>query len=129
MSTHTTEPLAETPLVPRAAESVFPVAANHQGSTSSSSLSDPGDRSADEDAAQGIESREDNIVEDLDGASDTEAETERLEKTPRKRRNVLLTEVNAVLHDQQDAQDDQDLGILACANRHHIACLLTSICF
>ena len=62
---------------------------------SSSSLSEPGDRSADE-ASNPQTGQDGEEIDDLE-ESDTEAETERLEKTPRNQRNVLLTPANGVL--------------------------------
>lgn len=56
---------------------------------SSSSLSEPDDRTGNEDG----DDAQDAEADGSDGF-DTEAETERLEKTPRKQRNVLLTSPN-----------------------------------
>ena len=68
----------------------------------SSSLSDPGDRTGNEDA----EDAQDPEVDGSD-AYDTEAETERLEKTPRKQRNVLLTSSTGSCNDREGLAADQ----------------------
>lgn len=58
---------------------------------SSSSLSEPDDRTGNEDGDDAQDAEED-VSDDFD----TEAETERIEETPQKQRNVLLTMSNAV---------------------------------
>ena len=64
---------------------------------SSSSLSEPDDRTGNEDGddAQCAE-------EDISDEFDTEAETERLEKTPRKQRDVLLTPSNTAFPEGEE---------------------------
>ena len=64
---------------------------------SSSSLSDPDDRTGNEDGDDAQDGEEDGS-----DVYDTEAETERLEKTPRKQRDVLLTLSDGAFPDGED---------------------------
>lgn len=71
---------------------------------SSSSLSEPGDQSDNQD----FDDQED--AEDLDNY-DTEAETERLEETPRKPRNVVVGSTNGVYRNSHDPLESQPENI------------------
>lgn len=68
---------------------------------SSSSLSDPDDRTGNEDVDDARDGEEDRSE-----AYDTEAETERLERTPRKQRNVLLTSSDGTLPKREGSTTD-----------------------
>ena len=70
---------------------------------SSSGLSDPDDRTGNEDGDDLPDPGEDGS-----DAYDTEAETERLEETPRKQRNVLLTPSNEIFPDEEDPRIDEE---------------------
>ena len=83
-----------------AEDTMLEVPAEGDDGGSSSDLSEPGDRSADEEVTDLRASQRDQAVEDPN-ASDTEAETERLEKTPQTKRSVLLTSGNGVLEETQ----------------------------
>ncbi len=70
---------------------------------SSSGLSDPDDRTGNEDGNDAQE-----VEEEGSEAYDTEAETERLEETPQKQRNVLLTPSITALADQSALRTDEE---------------------
>ena len=70
---------------------------------SSSGLSDPDDRTGNEDGDDALDPEEDGT-----DAYDTEAETERLEETPQKQRNVLLTPSNGTFPDHEDLRVDEE---------------------
>ena len=76
---------------------------------SSSGLSDPDDRTGNEVGDDAPDPEEDGS-----DAYDTEAETERIEETPRNQRNVLLTPSNGTLPDYEDLRvgDQQRAGKL-----------------
>lgn len=77
--------------------------------SSSSSLSEPEDRSADEHVLVAQLSHGDNDIRNYqsDESLDTEAETERLEKSPQAPRNVLLTPANVPLSDPEELSGDE----------------------
>ena len=85
---------------------------------SSSSLSEPGDRSADEEISNPDLSPLNGTVDDVD-LSDTEAETERLEKTPHKQRNVVLSPANGILLQREGSREVEEtkLGSLQSISR------------
>ena len=73
------------------------------GEGSSSDLSEPDDRTGNEDGSNAQDPEEDGS-----DVFDTEAETERLEETPRKQRNVLLTPSITTLADHRDLKTDHE---------------------